>query len=111
MSVDVWRLMISSLLVLTLVLLVRREEGMRLLEDGVSLTEELGVRAYLALWTTNLGEGLAAAGQLERAQSVAQRALDLALRHKERGHQPGARRLMGELASRRDPPRVGAAEG
>ena len=44
----------------------RVDEGLRLLEDGVSLTEELGVRAYLALWTANLGEGLAAARQLER---------------------------------------------
>jgi hypothetical protein len=87
------------------VLLGRREEGLRLLEDGVSLTEELGVRAYLALWTTNLGEGLAAAGQLERARSVSQRALELALRHKERGHQAGALRLMGELAGLASRPR------
>ncbi|HSE06217.1 MAG TPA: tetratricopeptide repeat protein, partial [Methylomirabilota bacterium] len=109
-SLDVWRPIPSSLLGLTLVLLGRREEGLRLLEDGVSLTEELGVRAYLALWTANLAEGLAAAGQLERARSVAQHALDLALRHKERGHQAGALRLMGELAALSEPPAVGEAE-
>ena len=106
-NLDVWRPIPSSLLGLTLVLLGRREEGMRLLEDGVALTEELGVRAYLALWTTNLGEGLAAAGQLDRARTVAQRALDLSLRHKERGHQAGALRLMGELAALSDPTVVG----
>jgi tetratricopeptide (TPR) repeat protein len=110
-SLDVWRPIPSSLLGLTLVLLGRVEEGMRLLEDGVTLTEELGVRAYLALWTANLGEGLVAAHQLDRARSVAQRALDLALRHKERGHQAWALRLMGELASLAEPPAVGEAEG
>jgi tetratricopeptide (TPR) repeat protein len=110
-SLDVWRPIPSSLLGLTLVLLGRVEEGLRLLEDGVSLTEELGVRAYLALWTANLGEGLAAARQLDRARTVAQRALDLALRHKERGHQAWALRLMGELAALAEPPAIGEAEG
>jgi tetratricopeptide (TPR) repeat protein len=110
-SLDVWRPIPSSLLGLTLVLLGRVDEGLRLLEDGVSLTEELGVRAYLALWTANLGEGLAAARQLERARTVAQRALELALRHKERGHQAWALRLMGELSAVAEPPEVGEAEG
>ena len=110
-NLDVWRPIPSSLLGLTLVLLGRVEEGMRLLEDGVTLTEELGVRAYLSLWTANLGEGLAAARQLDRARTVAQQALDLALRHKERGHQAWALRLMGELSSLAEPPAVGEAEG
>src|SRR5258708_39438884 len=110
-NLDVWRPIPSSLLGLTLVLLGRVEEGMRLLEDGVTLTEELGVRAYLSLWTANLGEGLAAARQLDRARTVAQQALDLALRHKERGHQAWALRLMGEVASLATPPAVAGAEG
>src|SRR4029450_8287997 len=110
-SLDVWRPIPSSLLGLTLVLLGRVDEGLRLLEDGVSLTEDLGVRAYLALWTAHLGEGLAAARQLDRARTVAQRALDLALRHKERGHQAWAPRLLGELAALAEPPAVGEAEG
>jgi tetratricopeptide (TPR) repeat protein len=110
-SLDVWRPIPSSLLGLTLVLLGRVDEGLRLLEDGVSLTEELGVRAYLALWTVHLGEGLAAARQLDRARTVAQRALDLSLRHKERGHQAWALRLLGEVAGLVEPPAVGEAEG
>ena len=47
----------------------------------------------------------------DRARTVAQRALDLALRHKERGHQAWALRLMGELAALAEPPAVGEAEG
>ena len=46
----------------------------RLLEDGVRLTEELGVKAYLASWTVNLAGGLLAAGNMERARETAQRA-------------------------------------
>src|SRR5262249_31994713 len=53
-NLDVWRPIPSSLLGSTLMLLGRGEEGLRLLGDGVTLTEELGVRAYLALWTAHL---------------------------------------------------------
>jgi class 3 adenylate cyclase/tetratricopeptide (TPR) repeat protein len=99
-NLDVWRPIPSSLLGLTCILLGRLEEGLRLLEDGVALTEALGVRAYLALWTTHLGEGLLAADQIERARTVSQRALDLAQAHKERGHQAWALRLQGDIAAR-----------
>src|SRR5262249_54522587 len=99
-NLDVWRPLPSSLLGLACVMLGRMDEGLRLLEDGVSLTEALGVRAYLALWTIHLGEGLLADDQAERARAVAQRALDLARAHKERGHQAGALFLLGEIAAR-----------
>jgi class 3 adenylate cyclase/tetratricopeptide (TPR) repeat protein len=98
-NLDVWRPVPSSLLGLACVMLGRMDEGLRLLEDGVSLTEALGVRAYLALWTTHLGEGLLADDQVERARTVAQRALDLARTHKERGHQAWALFLLGEIAA------------
>jgi tetratricopeptide (TPR) repeat protein len=107
---DVWRPVSSSLLGLTLVLRGLVEEGLRLLEDGVTLSENLGVRAYLALWTVNLSVGLVAARQLDRAKSVAQRALDLALRHEERGHQAWAVHLLGELSVLSEPAAVGEAE-
>jgi class 3 adenylate cyclase/tetratricopeptide (TPR) repeat protein len=99
-NLDVWRPIPSSLLGLTCVLLGRLDEGLRLLEDGVALTEALGVRAYLALWTAHLGEGLLAADQVERARAVTQRALELAQTHKERGHQAWALRLQGDIAAR-----------
>jgi predicted ATPase/class 3 adenylate cyclase len=108
--VTIWRSIPSSLLGLTFLLLGRVDEGLRLLEEGVALSEDLGVKAYLALWTTHLGEGLLVTGQTERALAVTQRALDLALAHKEQGHRAGALRLLGEIASRRDPPDVEKAE-
>ncbi|HXJ82216.1 MAG TPA: adenylate/guanylate cyclase domain-containing protein [Candidatus Methylomirabilis sp.] len=108
-NLDVWRPIPSSLLGLTCILLGRQDEGLRLLEDGVALTEALGVRAYLALWTTHLGEGLLVAGQVERAGAVAQRALDLAQAHKERGHQAWALRLLGDVAAASHHPDADAA--
>jgi tetratricopeptide (TPR) repeat protein len=101
---DVWRPIPSSLLGLGLALSGRLAEAMPLLEDGVHLSEVLGVNAYLALWTLHWAEGLMAAGEGERAREMARHALDLAIAHKERGHQAWARRLLGDLASR-----VGAA--
>jgi class 3 adenylate cyclase/tetratricopeptide (TPR) repeat protein len=108
-NLDVWRPIPSSLLGLTCVLLGRLEEGLRLLEDGVLLTESLGVRAYLSLWTAHLGEGLLAAGQIERARAVAQRAFELAQAHKERGHQAWALRLLGDVAAHQGPANTEAA--
>jgi class 3 adenylate cyclase/tetratricopeptide (TPR) repeat protein len=108
-NLDVWRPIPASLLGLTCILLGRLDEGLRLLEDGVALTEALGVRAYLALWTTHLGEGLLAAGQIERARVVTQRALQLAQAHKERGHQAWALRLQGDVAARGSRPDTDAA--
>ena len=101
-NLDVWRPLPSSALGIACILLGRLDEGLRLLEDGVTLTEALGVRAYLALWTSHLGEGLLAAGQIERARAVAQRALELARSHKERGHQAWALRLLGDISVRSD---------
>ena len=109
-NLDVWRPIPSSLLGLTCIHLGRAEEGLRLLSDGVMLTDDLGVKACLALWTANLAEGLLAAGQVERARTVAQRALDLATTHKERGHQAWALRLLGDIAARGVPAEAGAKD-
>jgi class 3 adenylate cyclase/tetratricopeptide (TPR) repeat protein len=107
---DVWRPIPASLLGLTLALSGRLDEAMPLLEDGVHLSEVLGINAYLALWTLHWAEGLMAAGEDERAGEIARHALDLAGSHKERGHQAWAWRLLGDLASRRGAPALAEAE-
>ena len=66
------------------------------------LTDGVGVRAYLALWTTLLGEVLLLEGD---ARAPCQRALELARAPTERGHEAGALCLLGEL-----PPRAPAEE-
>lgn len=85
-------------------------EGLPLLEEGVSLTEGLGVKAYLALWTAHLAKGLLAAGEVARALTVAQRALDLALTHKEEGHRAWTLRLLGDIQARLSPADLAQAE-
>jgi tetratricopeptide (TPR) repeat protein len=109
-QLTVWRPIPSSLLGLTRARLGRPEDALPLLEDGVRLSEELGVKAYLASWTVNLAGGLLAAGDVPRARETAQRALDLALAHKERGHQAYALRLLGEIAARAEPRDLALAE-
>jgi predicted ATPase len=101
-ALTVWEPIPSSLLGLTLALLGRKHEGLQLLEAGVALTERLDVRAYLALWTLHLAEGLLLSGEVERAATVAARALALAVDHRERGHEAWARWLQGEILARRD---------
>ena len=107
---DVWRPLPSSLLGLTQALAGRLDEALPLLRDGVHLSEVLGVNAYLALWMLNLAEGQMAAGQLDQARETARHALDLAVSHKERGHQAWAWRLMGDLDSRGDATALAQAE-
>jgi predicted ATPase/class 3 adenylate cyclase len=109
-SLIVWRPIPASLLGLALCLLGRSAQGLPLLEEGVQLSEELGVGAYLARWTTHLGEGLLAAGQTERALAATRRALDLARAHKEEGHQAWALRLEAEIASRAPRPDLATGE-
>jgi tetratricopeptide (TPR) repeat protein len=95
----VWAPLPSSLLGLTFVRLGRPDEGRTLLHSGVARSEELGVRAYLARWVTNLGEGLLVAGLPEEARVAGERALDLARTHRERGHEAWAHRLLGQVAT------------
>jgi class 3 adenylate cyclase/tetratricopeptide (TPR) repeat protein len=109
-QLTVWQPIPSSLLGLTRARVGRPEDALPLLEDGVRLSEEMGVKAYLASWTVNLAGGLLAAGDVTRARATAQRALDLALAHKERGHQAYALRLLGEIAARAEPRDLGLAE-
>jgi tetratricopeptide (TPR) repeat protein len=106
----VWQPIPSVLLGVALTHLGRVQQGLPLLEAGVALTEQLGVRAYLALWTTHLAEGHLALGQLDRARELGERALSLAQDCKEVGHQAWALWLIGEVAAAGGPDAVVHAE-
>jgi class 3 adenylate cyclase/tetratricopeptide (TPR) repeat protein len=105
-----WQPVASSLLGRALVMLDALDEALPLLEDAVSRTGELGVKAYLALWKTHLAEGLLAAGQLARAKVQAEEAVELAIAHQERGHQAWALRVCGEVAEQQGEHGLEAAE-
>jgi predicted ATPase len=102
-----WQPIPTSLLGLTLVRLDSVADGLELLEEAVVASKALGIRAYLALWTTHLADGLLAAGDLARARSVAEDALDLAIQCKELGHRAWALCVLGEIGARGDPRAAG----
>jgi tetratricopeptide (TPR) repeat protein len=61
---------------------------------------------YQAPCCLSLGEAHLLAGRLEETQALAERALVLAHKHQERGHEAYALRLLGDIAAHRAPPDV-----
>jgi len=89
----------------------RVAEGLSLLEQTLKASESIGVGFLHALVVTQLGEASMLAARPEDALAFARRALTLARERGERGFEAGALRLLGEIASHRDPPDVATAEG
>jgi class 3 adenylate cyclase/tetratricopeptide (TPR) repeat protein len=87
----------------------RSGEAVPLLEQSVSQAVSMNLLANHALRLTWLGESLGLAGQIERAGEQATQALALVEQQGERGSEVYARRLAGELATRREPPDLRAA--
>src|SRR5262249_54164272 len=65
--------------------------------------------AYQGLCCLFLGEAQMLAGRLEEAQALAERALTHVRAHQERSNQAYALRLLGDIAARREPPKVDQA--
>ena len=90
----------------------RPDEGRDLLEQVIqnaTTMSSMGVgRAMQLAW---LGEAYLLEGRLDEALERAQQAVSLAQRHQERSHEAWSLRLLGEIASRRDPPSIERAEG
>jgi tetratricopeptide (TPR) repeat protein len=99
-NLAVWQPIPSSVLGLCLTRLKRADDGLPLLEEAVRQSDELGVRAYVARWTAHLGEALLLAGHPRRAAAAAERAIELAVRHGERGNEAEARMLRAAVAAR-----------
>ena len=72
------------------------------MEQAVSM----GFMPYVSRGLAALSEGYLLAGRLDEAMPLAQRALDVARQHKERGNEAWALRLLGEIAAQRDSPAV-----
>jgi tetratricopeptide (TPR) repeat protein len=85
--------------------------------DAISLLEEAVKRPVTgpnhegqSLRTVWLSEAYLLGGREADARAAAQRALDLARQHKERGNEAYTLRLLGEIAAREDPLDIGKAE-
>jgi class 3 adenylate cyclase/tetratricopeptide (TPR) repeat protein len=87
----------------------RLPEGVALLEEAVADPAATG-GANHPLFLAHLGEAHLLAGRPADALAVAQRALDLAYRQKERGNEAWVLRLLGEIAAQADPPDTKSAE-
>src|SRR5262249_27962919 len=97
---------------LAFVLSGRVQEGRELLEEVIrsaTTMSSMGVgRAMQLAW---LGEGYMLEGRLDEALRHGHEGLSLARRPDERGHEAWCVRLLGEIASRRDPCDVEKAAG
>jgi predicted ATPase/class 3 adenylate cyclase len=103
-NLTVWQAIPAALLGQCMVTLDRKEDGLSLLEEGVRLSDEVGIKAYLSRWATLLGEGFLTTGDALRAAEIGERALELARAHGERGHEAAALRLLGDVAAVQEPP-------
>jgi tetratricopeptide (TPR) repeat protein len=84
----------------------RTADAMPLLEQAIAMPFML----YHALRVVWLGEAYLRAGRLDEAYIQAQRALEFARAHQERGHEAYALRLLGEVAAQRELPEAAQAE-
>jgi tetratricopeptide (TPR) repeat protein len=83
------------------------EEGV---QHGKQATAASGRLGGHSLKLAQLGEGYLLAGRMDDAITTSQRALDFSLKHKERGNQAWALRLLGEVSAQRNPPRLDKAQ-
>ena len=89
----------------------RIAEGLSLLHQALHAMEALGIGAYHSLLVVQLGEAYLLADRLEEALAAGSRALTLTRDRAERGHEAWALRLLGEIASTRNPPDTATADG
>ena len=101
---------VSSALGYAYALSGRSAEAIPLLEAAAERPVSSGNNEGQSSRTIWLSEAYLLAGREADARAAAQRALGLARQHKERGYEAYTLLLLGEIASREDPPNVGEAE-
>jgi tetratricopeptide (TPR) repeat protein len=88
----------------------RVADGLSLLHEAVEALESMGQTQYQLLGVMHLAEACLLADRVEDALALAGQALALTRERRQRGDEAWALRLLGEVASHRDPPDVEAAE-
>ena len=88
----------------------RASDSLALLKRTVEIDAARTAQAEISLWYGWLAEAYLACGQPAEADALAARALDLAVRHGERGNHAWALKLQAELAARRAPSDLDAAK-
>jgi len=85
-------------------------EGVSWLQQAVTAHESVGIGYVHSFTVGQLGEAYLLADQVEDARACADRAVMLARKRGERGHEAWALRLLGEVASHHRRPDVATAE-
>jgi tetratricopeptide (TPR) repeat protein len=88
----------------------RVADALPLLTQAVEQLTSMGRVDFQARCQLSLGEAHMLAGHLEEAHTLAERALAHACEYQERGNQAYALHLLGEIATRREPPEIAQAE-
>jgi class 3 adenylate cyclase/tetratricopeptide (TPR) repeat protein len=88
----------------------RLAEGLALITEGVKGAASRNAVLAYAIRLAWLAEGHLVAGEYERAWDLAEEALDLSRRYKEKGQEAWTLHLLGQIAARRDPADVEGAE-
>jgi tetratricopeptide (TPR) repeat protein len=88
----------------------RVADAVPLLTRALEQTTVTAMAGFQALCRLSLGEAQMLASRLEEAQALAECALSLTRQHRERGNEAYALCLLGEIAARREPPKVEPAE-
>ena len=75
----------------------RTAEGLPLIERAIAMFEMVGFKAFLSLRYVEWAEGLLLAGRVDEARTAAQKGLELATAHGERGAAVWARCALGDI--------------
>jgi tetratricopeptide (TPR) repeat protein len=89
----------------------RATEGTSLLQQAVSDYQSMGLGLFRSLVGVQLGEALFLADRVEDSITATERALALARKRHERGHEAYALRLLGEIAAHPDLSEAETAQG
>jgi class 3 adenylate cyclase/tetratricopeptide (TPR) repeat protein len=92
------------------VLAGRAAEALPFVKEAIEQTVARNMLSLHSLLLATLSEAYLGTGQLDEAVKVARRALEVADERQERGNQAHCLRLLGEIASHREPPEVEQAE-
>ena len=109
-DLPIWFPWTATLLVAVYTLVGRVADAVPLLTQALKQAAALERVDLQALCRLPLGEAQVLTGHLEEAQALAAQALDLTRAHQERGNEAYALRLLGEIATRREPLDVAQAE-
>ena len=88
----------------------RAVDGLPFLQEAIGEADRLAIRAEAPLWTSWLAEAHLTVGQIAEADTLAQRAADLAGTQGERANLAWALRLLGDIAARSQSASTGRAE-